>query len=179
MKYKKITFLILLSSFLLPMYNVYGQPNFIYNDIHELDDGETLFYLVDLNITENIQVVLNRLNYGNYSIFLFDSRPINTYIKSDNQLDSRIYSIDSYINHSIGINPYINHTATETKIYYIQIILLNNGSDTFILESTKQLSRYYIPLIPGFPLETTIGFTLIALIFVSLIYKKKNKKIKI
>ncbi|MBY9006897.1 MAG: hypothetical protein KGD63_09070 [Candidatus Lokiarchaeota archaeon] len=177
MKYKKIALSIILLSFLLPICNIKGQefPGG-FRDIHNLDEGETLFYLVDLNNETNIQIRLSRLNYGNFSIFLFGNRPFKTYIDSNGQLDPNIYTDDGYINHSYGIKPYINQTVVETKIYYIQITLLNNGSDTFILDADRALARYYIPLIPGFPIYTTIGFSFIAIIFITLYNKKKILK---
>ncbi|MBN1214322.1 MAG: hypothetical protein JXA99_02660 [Candidatus Lokiarchaeota archaeon] len=177
MKYKKITIFIILFSFLIPIYNIKGQifPNG-YRDIHSLDERETLFYLVDLNTASNIQIRLTRLNYGNFSIFLFENRPTQTYITSDGQINPNIYINTGYINHSIGIKPYINQTVGETKIYYIQITLLNNGSDTFILDANKDLSRYYIPIIPGYPIEYLIGFSFLTIIFVILLIKKKSRK---
>ncbi len=175
MRYRKTTLLILLTFFLLPMNNLKAQNNYIFTDIHQMDVGSSIFYLFDLNTGANIKIKLSQYDYGNFTLFLFGERPSETYINLDKKLDNRIFSDTSLIEYNTSIDPSLDYDAIETKIYYIQIILVNNGSDTFIIKATRNLSRYYIPLIPGFPIETTLGIIIITGIVIILIHKKKIK----
>jgi hypothetical protein len=109
---------------------------------------------------------------------LFNRRPTESYVNNDKTLNEKIFNNPATIDYSLDDNPYINYTATEPKIYYIEIILVSGGPDTFILTShispnDKELTRYYLPIIPGFRLEFLILILVSVATILAVLYKKK------
>ena len=145
-----------------------------YQHVDNVNEGISSFFLTSLEAGENIEVNVTHTGSGNFTIFLFDQRPIYSYVKIDKTLDHDIFTVT--INYSLADNPYINYTVSETKIYYIQVILLDSGPDTFFLDSNHDLTRYYIPTIPGYHASLLIYsiITITALILIN--YQKKIKK---
>jgi len=145
-----------------------------YQHVDNVNEGISTFFLTSLEAGENIEVNLTHTGTGNFTLFLFDQRPIYSYVKIDKTLDNDIFTLA--INFSLAENPYINYTVSEPKIYYIQVILLDSGPDTFFLDSNHDLARYYIPTIPGYQttllLSSIISIT--ALILIN--YRKKLRK---
>ncbi|MFX1274041.1 MAG: hypothetical protein ACFFBP_08320 [Promethearchaeota archaeon] len=120
--------------------------------------NSSAFYVCALNKYDILTLNLTPSDTGSgvFSMYLLNERPLN-----DNLVSGTIVAE--------GLNIYYN--ATNRQIYYIKIHLAENGPDTFQLTvmvngEFVQLVRYYIPQIPGFPLEflllsITIGFGLI------------------
>ncbi|MFX1390969.1 MAG: Loki-CTERM sorting domain-containing protein [Promethearchaeota archaeon] len=134
--------------------------------------------MTDLNATdpEPLEVSLVHDGSGNFTLFLFNQRPSGSNLNSDNTLNSNIFNNPPTVAYSLDDNPDINYTAPEDKIYYIEVILVSGGPDTFTLTANKDLTRYYLPLIPGFH----IGFLLISIIcalgVIFLLHRKKISK---
>ncbi|MFX1405676.1 MAG: hypothetical protein ACFFBW_01870, partial [Promethearchaeota archaeon] len=126
MKKKIVIISIVLLFTLIPVSNV-----LTFEHIDNIDDGISVFFLVNLEADEVIEVNVTHANDGNFALFLFDRRPNKDYISFDKTLDEEIFDIA--INYSLAENPYIMHNATQSKIYYFQLILLENGPDTFFL----------------------------------------------
>ncbi|MFW9902483.1 MAG: hypothetical protein ACFFDY_14550 [Candidatus Thorarchaeota archaeon] len=178
MKYKKTSLSLLLLLMVIPINNVLA-----FSYIDNMNNGNYIFFLIDLDVDHNIELSLTHSESGNFTLFLFNVRPVQSYINNDNTLRSVIFNTPPTVAYSLDDNPYINYTATEEKIYYIEIILINGGPDTFFFTSTitysngtvinKELTRYYLPIIPSFPLEFVITSFLITASFVLIIYKKK------
>lgn len=169
MNYKKISLSILLLFLLLPMTDVVP-----FTHIDNIKDGNYVFFLVDLEVDENLELNLVHTGSGNFTLFLFDTRPDLSYVNDDKSLNENIFT--KAMNYSLDDNPYINFTATEPRIYYIEIILVSGGPDTFTLTANKDLTRYYLPIIPGFPL----GYLIISLSFVlAIVFILNKKKIKV
>jgi hypothetical protein len=145
-----------------------------YQHVDNVNEGISTFFLTSLDVDENIEINVTHTGSGNFTLFLFDQRPINSYVNIDKTLDNEIFTVA--INYSLGDNPYINYTATESKIYYIQIILLESGPDTFFLDSNCELSRYYIPSIPGYPNYLIIALILVVSGLLIVIYRRKIMK---
>lgn len=143
---------------------------YAFDHIDNVNNGISVFFLVDLNASETIEINVTHTGSGNFELFLFDVRPTNSYIKIDNTLNPEIYN--QAINYSTVDNPYINYTVSSLRIYYIQLVLLENGPDTFILHSNYDLVRYYLPSIPGYNLEIVL-LSLSLFITISLIFRKK------
>ena len=161
MKYKKILLLVIL---LLPVISVTNVRADVTIPPESLETGNTAFYLCAVNQSQTLEVNLTRSGTGNFEIYLLNKRPFG------NDID--IYAI---VDEDDSINPAILYTAVEDKIYYVQINLVSNGPDIFSLSSSHNLIRYYLPQIPGYPLEYIIisiisGFGLIYL------FKKRNIK---
>ncbi|TFF89248.1 MAG: hypothetical protein EU548_07770 [Promethearchaeota archaeon] len=145
-----------------------------YQYVDNVNEGISTFFLTSLQEGENLEVEITHTGSGNFTLFLFDQRPIYSHLNVDKSLDSDIFTMA--INFSLVDNPYINYSVLETDIYYIQVILLDNGPDTFFLESNHELTRYYIPAVPGYQLPLII-FSLIAIIvLLTMIYRKRVKR---
>jgi hypothetical protein len=162
--------LILLLSFLFLLVPIINVNAFIHIDY--INNGNYAFFLFDLGAGNSTEISVIHDDSGNFTLFLFNTRPIEAYVKGDKTLDNRIFS--NVIDFSLIDNPYINFTATETKIYYIEVILAGGGPDTYTLTSTEDLTRYYLPIIPGYPIETIIFVSVAAIGISLLIYKKKR-----
>lgn len=171
MDYKKISGSILLVLLLIPMTNALA---FTYID--NIKDGDYTLFLIDLQIDDNLELNVTHTGTGNFTLFLFNIRPEQTYVNNDGTLNLMIFNNPPSVAYSLDDNPYINYTATEPKIYYIEVILVSSGPDTFTLTSNKDLTRYYLPIIAGFPLEFLLISLSFALAFVIILYQKKLKK---
>lgn len=168
MKYRFISIVVLLVFIFIPV-----EIGIAYQHVDNINEGISSFFLTSLNDGENIELNLTHTGSGNFTLFLFDQRPINSFVKIDKTLDNEIFSIA--INYSLDDNPYINYTAVEDKIYYIQVILLDNGPDTFFLYCNHELTRYYIPIIPGYQISLVVSSIIIASALIFLIYRRKIK----
>ena len=168
MNYKKILVPILLFFLLFPITNAIA---FTYID--NIKDGNYVFFLIDLELGDNLDLNITRDGSGNFTLFLFNSRPIESYVKDDKTLNHQIFNNAALVNYSLGDNPYINYSAPEAKIYYIEIILVSDGPDTFTLTTNRDLTRYYLPIIPGFQLEILITTIIFSIGLILILYKKK------
>ncbi|MBD3193857.1 MAG: hypothetical protein GF317_02300 [Candidatus Lokiarchaeota archaeon] len=171
-KYYLLLFLLLLTpSLIIP--RVYG-----FNDILDMQEGIPKFYLVALNKSESIGIHTTRQGYGNFCLFWFNQRPMESFINPDKSIDNKIFTQPTLVQYNLSINPSIVYTANETKIFYLQIVLANNGSDILTLTSTKDLTNYYLPQIPGYSFELTVIVSIVALLFSIIIYKRKFSNYK-
>ncbi len=156
-KYLAITLLTIMS--LIPTVSVMG-----FEHIDNINDGISVYFLVHLEDDENIVINVTHIDEGNFNLFLYDERPTESFINLDNSLNPEIFAVA--IIYSLEDNPYINYTASESKIYYIELILLENGPDTFFFYcSNDELTRYYLPIIPGYQM----GFLILSLIITSIL----------
>ena len=170
MRKQKLAFILCFLLFLLPIINVKGNSGYIYNKPEKIEVSSPIFFLFPLDVNESVQIQISREKIGNISLFLFDTRPINSYIYPNLTLNQDIYDIKIALN--ISQNPFINYTASQNKIFYVEILIFNNGSDIITVRSTKSLTRYYLPQIPGFPLFMIIG-SLFFPTLILLIYRKR------
>jgi len=143
-----------------------------FDHIDDINNGISVFFLVGLNASETIEINVTHTGSGNFELFLFDARPVDSYININNTINPEIYN--QAINYSVDDNPYINYTVTSHQIYYAQLVLLENGPDTFFLYCNHELVRYYLPSIPGYNLEFIL-VTLAATLATFLIFRKKVK----
>ena len=171
MKYKRFIIFCSLFLILLPISSVKA---FTYVDY--INDGNYAFFLFDLEDSEHIEINVTRVGTGNFTLFLLNTRPTISYVNDDKTLDERIFSHS--LMYSLADNPYIDFTATETKIYYIEIILVNGGPDTYFLNSDHDLTRYYLPIIPGFKLEIILISVISTLGIIFVLIKRKLIKVK-
>jgi len=171
MKRKYLTVPILALMALIPMVSILG-----FEYIDNINDGISVYFLVDLEMGENIELNVTHNGDGNFTLFLFGSRPTQTYVNDDKTLNSNIFQVA--LNYSIEDNPYINYTVSQTKIYYIELILIDNGPDTFFLTSNiDELTRYYLPIVPGFQVELLIITSFLTIGLVLILYKRRMRTI--
>jgi len=142
-----------------------------FDHIDDINNGISVFFLVGLNASETIEINVTHTGSGNFELFLFNARPVDSYINIDNTLNPEIYN--QAINYSVDDNPYINFTVTLHQIYYVQLVLLENGPDTFFLYCNHELVRYYLPSIPGYNVEFIL-VTLAVTLTIFLIFRKKK-----
>jgi len=139
---------ILIFSLLILLFLVWLPPVQGYQYSDNINEGISVFFLIALDEGETIEVNVTHSGPGNFTMFLFNQRPMDSYVNLDKTLNREIFSIA--INFSLEENPYMYYNATESKIYYFQIILLDHGPDTYFIYSDKELTRYYLPIIPGY-----------------------------
>ena len=171
MKRKYLIVPILALMFLIPIVSILG-----FEHIDNINDGISVFFLVDLEDGENIEINITHTEDGNFTLFLFGSRPTDSYVNDDKTLNPIIFQIA--LNYSIDDSPYINYTVSQSKIYYIELILIDNGPDTFFLRSNiDELTRYYLPIVPGFQVELLIFSSFLTIGFVLILYKRRMRTI--
>ncbi len=169
MKHTKTILFCSLFFLIVPIINVKA---FTYVDY--INDGNYAFFLFDLGAGNSTEISVTHDNTGNFTLFLFDKRPIESYVKNDKSLDNRIFS--NVINSSLGDSPYLNFTSPQNKIYYIEVILVGGGPDTYNLTCSKDLTRYYLPIIPGFQTELLLFSSILSIGLILILYKKKIRK---
>ncbi|TXT65052.1 MAG: conserved exported protein of unknown function [Promethearchaeota archaeon] len=161
--------------FILLLFIPFGHVK-AFEDAVEIEENTPVFYLFSLEKDaplNNIKIDISREKKGNISVFLFDRRPMTSYITPNQTLDDAIFS-DS-INFTESETPSLNVTASEAKIYYLEILIFANGSDILYVQSNRELSRYYLPSIPGFPLAIMLGTIIIS---VSVLFITQKRKLK-
>lgn len=152
--------------------------------IDNMKNGNYIFFLTDLDISNNIELNITHTGSGNFTLFLFNTRPVQSYVNNDNTLNENVFN--KTVSYSLEDNPYINYTAPDEKIYYIEIILVSGGPDTFFFTSTisysngtlidKDLTQYYLPIIPGFQLEILLLVSSFSIGLILITYRNKVKR---
>ncbi|MFX0074533.1 MAG: hypothetical protein ACFE96_03770 [Candidatus Hermodarchaeota archaeon] len=166
MKRKYLVITILSFMAFIPTVRVFG-----FEHIDNINNGISVYFLVHLDVGENIEINVTHTGNGNFTLFLYDTRPTESFVNIDNSLNPDIF--DTAISYSIDDNPYINYTVSISKIYYIELILLENGPDTFFFYCNQDdLTRYYLPIIPGY----NLSFLIITLILTSSLIVLLKKK---
>ena len=137
MNFKKISVSFVLLFLLVP---ITSATAFTYID--NLKDGNYIFFLIDLEEGSHLELNVTRSGTGNFTLFLFNSRPSDSNVNEDNSLKPGIFSSPRTVDYSLDDNPYIYHTANTSSIYYIEIILVSGGPDTFTLTSMRYFANY-------------------------------------
>src|SRR6056297_1022306 len=156
---------------------VQSEPSEIYttsdDDNHHaqfrLELGSSRFYLTSLEEGESWYVNLTAVFEGTFYIYMFDNRPKQNFLGAEetivnpkikdvavlyNETPTDVFSPD--LNRTVK-NIQLNYTAKATKLHYLEIILVENGPDTFELDSTNEIQSYFIPFIDGFPVYLTLS----------------------
>lgn len=170
MNFKKITLLGVLVFLIIPINNAKA---FSYVDY--IKDGNYVFFLLDLEEDSNVEFNVTHEGEGNFTLFLFKQRPSESNVKGDKSLNNKIFTNPPTVAYNLDDNPYINFTAQETRIYYIEIILVGGGPDTFAISCAEVLTRYYLPIIPGFQIEFLLATLIFSVGLILLLYKKRRK----
>ncbi|WP_457557689.1 hypothetical protein [Candidatus Harpocratesius sp.] len=162
---------------------------YTHSEIFRMEQGSSKFYLTTLNPNETWSLNLTALFTGVFYIFIFDERPTNDYIYANYSLDPEIYEQSIAYNNTPRyiFYPELNlsvanvqldykYLDTKSRLVYLEIVILENGPDTYHLYSSHLLEPYYIPFIDGFNPSSLIFLFLFShsVIFV-FINKKKAK----
>jgi hypothetical protein len=167
-------FVILFSSF--AAVNATEDPE--YTDSFPLQTYDFRMYVVSLLLGDNLIVNVTSVADGDFDLFLFSTRPTKAYISRDGY-DSEIYnpSWNLAFDNSTG-TPFssINFTADNpeypNELYYLQVVLIDRGPDSYILESNHEMELYFIPFIPGYPVIAIVG---VSILTVGVIFFLKRK----
>ena len=144
-----------------------------YRNVEKMSELRSSFFLVNLKQGDYLEVKVEALENGIFGLFLFDKRPEETNVNFDGTLEDELFTTS--IQYSMGENPTLRFTAQEPKIYYIQLILVENGPDTYILTSNLELTRYYLPQLQSYPIEILIISTFFITSILVLLTRKKIK----
>ena len=159
----------------------------LYTEQFRLEQNNIRYYVTALNESQIWEINLTSVYHGIFHLFLFDERPQKEYLTENGTLNSIIYSDCVAYNNTPVIIPSqtiendtinfvsLSYTASNNSLYYLMIALVGGTApDSFILTSNSQVQAYFIPFLPGYPLEwiiicSSMGFGLLAL-------KKRNLK---
>jgi len=170
MNYNKVFLASVIFLLLFPVTYTLADAKFVFED--QMNDGNSLFFLVELEEDDEIEIELKARENGYFHLYLFDERPTETHVNIDNTIDSDIKK--DKVAHDSGTKPDINYTAEDDQIYYLQVILTKGGPDFFRLEANEKLSRYYLPQIPGYQLEILMLSLVLSIGIILYIIKKKK-----
>ena len=151
-----------------------------------LEQASTRFYVTTVDFNTTIYINCTSVYEGVFYLYLFNFRPTETILHENNSINENLvagavaYNSTPVDVFSAGLNATvksltISYNATKTAMYYLEIVLLENGPDTFVMESTREFQPYFIPFIPGYPLEMFIGGSTLGIILV--LRKTKRSKI--
>jgi len=157
-----------------------------YVDQYQLQQGATRFYVVNLTVDANWIINCTAYYKGVFHIYLFDERPTDNHVLRDGSLDASItdqavaYNETPSLIFSSDLNDTVNsvtlnYTAPSYKLYYLEIIVVENGPDTFRLESNYALQAYYIPFIPGYNIEILASCAVLSLFLIYFKIRKRRK----
>ncbi|MFX0024669.1 MAG: hypothetical protein ACFE9S_20345, partial [Candidatus Hermodarchaeota archaeon] len=86
MNYKKISLSILLLFLVIPINNAMA-----FSYIDNMKNGNYIFFLTDLDVDVNIELNVTHAGSGNFTLFIFNTRPLQAYINDDNSLNDNIF----------------------------------------------------------------------------------------
>ncbi|MHA1819810.1 MAG: hypothetical protein ACTSU2_10645 [Promethearchaeota archaeon] len=142
----------------------------VFKDSFSLQTYDSRFYITYLNASEILELNLSSKFEGRFDIFIYDERPMQTYVTL-NGYDNRIFNVSVAYNTSTSLEKSLVYNASKDGFYYVQIVCIENGPDSYILQSNKELTLYFIPFVPGY---SPVG--LIISIFLSTIYLVQRLK---
>ncbi len=133
--------------------------------------GSSAFYVFSLEANNTVEISLNHSGDGNFKMYLLRAAPPSENINENSSIIIGNYSTDGL---------YVSHKINSTKMLFVQVKLISNGPDVFWLTSTQngttfELTRYYIPQIPGYPIEIILITSCISIGVLYIVKKRKNK----
>lgn len=148
-------------------------------DAFPLQTFDSRFYILHLNASDTINLNITAAYKGDFDVFIYNFRPYDVWVGNGGYW-SGIYEEASAYDVGTGDVIDFEFVAPKNGMYYIQVVLIANGTDTFYLNSTHHLELYFIPFIlPGFPVEMTMLFSVAAVFLLwSFVLKKRLKLIK-
>ena len=151
-----------------------------------LENISTRYYIASLKANETWSINCTGLFTGRFYLYLFQERPRSSHMLDNGSIDPEIlnaavvYNITPAMVFSDVLNDTVcsttlEFTASTTTVYYLQIILVEGGPDTFILSSSIAFQAYYIPFIAGYPGDLLFGIAIISSGLLFRLIKKKSK----
>ncbi|UYP47666.1 hypothetical protein NEF87_003951 [Candidatus Lokiarchaeum ossiferum] len=147
-----------------------------------MQQNASRLYLTDLTMNDTWFLNCTAKYQGIFYLYLYNARPTNENFLTENTEYPEIggalvaYNETPTEVFSAKLNDTVHTITLEYKapadsLYYLEIRLIENGPDTFVLKSKinnqyKDVQAYYIPFIPGYPsifIITTATLTIIIL----------------
>lgn len=158
-----------------------------YTEQFQLEQSTARYYVATLHENDTWVLSCAAVYKGVFHLFIFDERPKADFFNEDGQLDDEITKVAVAYNNtpieifSITLNDTISFISLEFKasksmMYYLEIACVQSGPDTFMLNSSHEIQPYFIPFIPGFPVDITLYFSLFTVCVIIVIRKNKQKK---
>ncbi len=180
-----LVFGLLFMNFSIPIKPVVAEDN-SYVDSYQLQQGAARFYVMNLTADANLLINCTAIYKGVFYIYIFDERPENSHILRDGSLDVSMtdkaiaYNETPSLIYSESLNDTVsfvslNYTAPSYRLYYLEIVIVENGPDTFRLESSYAMQAYYIPFIPGYNLEILASCAVFSTLLIYLKIRKRKK----
>jgi hypothetical protein len=150
-----------------------------YTDSFPLQTYDFRMYVVSLEVNDTLIVNVTSVSDGDFDLFLFSDRPKEAHVSREGY-DTEIInpSTLAYDMTQGGSFSSINFTADNpdypVALYYLQVVLIDNGPDSYELEANHSMELYFIPFIPGYSFYIIIG---ISLLTVGIIFSFKRKSI--
>ena len=167
--------LVLLSSAFLP---VHASEDPDYTDTFPLQTFDFRMYVVSLKLGDNLIVNVTSVADGDFDLFLFSTRPKEAFISREGY-DLEIFNPEWTLDYNVSVGlPFssINFTADNpdypNELYYLQVVLIDRGPDSYVLEANYPMELYFIPFIPGYPVFIVIG---VSFLTVGIIFFHKRK----
>ena len=166
---------------------VAGSPETTYTQQFRLENVSTRYYVASLELNETWSINCTGLFTGKFYLYLFQDRPLSSHMLENGSIDPEILNVASVYNitPSAIFSDVLNDTvcstslefeATTATLYYLQIILVEGGPDTFVLSSSVEFQAYYIPFIAGYPGEILLGIVILSS---GILFQRTRKKRKV
>lgn len=187
------SFLLLLITGLFISTNIaqaqYFSAQISFREQFRLEEGTVRYYVASLNETSVWQLNCTSIYDGIFYLFIFDERPRESFIDPvTKNITAEMYNIAvAYNNTPVYINSSVvedlqvayielSYVIPTTGLYYMCVAIVENAPDTFSMESNFELQPYFIPFIPGYPVEW-IGLISMLMIVGIVKYKTQIKKV--
>jgi hypothetical protein len=194
--YFLVIFVPFLSSLIFPSTFVSAQSDEqnaegFYKEQFRLEKGMIRYYVTALDKGDYWYVNLTSVYQGIFYLYVFNERPTQEYQSQDGSINHTMLSkavasnstpiqINSTIQPDLLVNFIeLSYTASEDKMYYLLIYLAGGSApDTFIIHSNSRVQAYFIPFIPGYPIEWIFSVSFAGIIGLKIKLKKNAKSIK-
>ena len=165
---------------------VRSTPETTFTEQFRLENASTRYYIASLDLNETWSLNCTGLYEGKYYLYLFQERPVSSHMFDNGSIDPEIlnaaltYNVTPSQIFSDALNDTVyttsvNFTASTATVYYLQIILVEGGPDTFILFSSVEFQAYYIPFIAGYSVNILVGGIFLTGL---ILFRRITKKIK-
>lgn len=141
-----------------------------YTDSFPLQTYDFRMYVVSLEINDTLIVNVTSVADGEFDLFLFSTRPKQSYISRegyDPEIFNTVTGTTLAYDNSLGPVSMINYTPSNPEypvaLYYIQVVLIDHGPDSYILEANHIMELYFIPFIPGYSIFLVSGVSFLTL----------------
>ncbi|GAB4323933.1 MAG: hypothetical protein Kow0069_29320 [Promethearchaeota archaeon] len=109
--------------------------------------NDSKFYVFDLNASEPFWANVTSTFGGDFDLYLYNFRPIDTYTKP---ADARTYDDGPSPNASV------HYVSPRQQVCYLHVHLNSSKPDTYVLKASKPLTAYFIPFLPGYSVPLVV-----------------------